>query len=213
MATAAPAQASEIGTVSGTVAAAQLKLGLTGTPAEAKADLTELTVKPQDSMSGYDRDLFPHWRDASTWGWPVEPNNSCNARNAALYRDGENVTMSSTCTNLQGTWIDPYGDGKYDSASDIDIDHVVPLGDAWATGADSWDTTERTTYANDPLVLVSSDDSLNQSKGDRDPSEWKPPNTDAYCLYATRWVLIKDKYDLWVTSTEKTALNSMLATC
>ena len=213
MAAAAPARASQIDTVSGPTAAAQLELGLSGTPADAAAELPNLTVRAKSSMDGYDRDLFPHWRDASTWGWPVEPNNSCNARNAALYRDGEDVTMSSSCTSLEGTWVDPYGAGKYDEASDIDIDHVVPLGDAWATGAASWDTEERTTYANDPLVIVSSDDSLNQSKGDDDPSEWKPPNTDAYCLYATRWVLIKDKYDLWVTSSEKTALNSMLATC
>ncbi|WP_188838025.1 HNH endonuclease family protein [Flexivirga endophytica] len=208
-----PADASEVGHVSGTVAAAQLKLGMSGTSADAKADLPTLTVKAKGSMDGYSRDLFPHWRDASTWGWPVEPNNACNARNAALYRDGENVTMSSTCTSLQGTWVDPYGAGKYDEASDIDIDHVVPLGDAYATGAAAWDTTKRTQYANDPLVLVSSDDSLNQSKGDDDPSEWKPPNSASFCLYATRWVLIKDKYGLWVTSSEKSALNSMLATC
>lgn len=199
--------------MSGTVAAAQLKDGLTGTAADAEAELPTLPVRAKDSMDGYSRDLFPHWRDASTWGWPVAPNNSCNARNAALYRDGENVTMSSTCTNLQGTWVDPYGAGKYDAASDIDIDHVVPLGDAYATGAAAWDTTKRTQYANDPLVLISADDSLNQSKGDDDPSQWKPPNTAAYCLYATRWVLIKDKYGLWVTSSEKSALNSMLATC
>lgn len=209
----APAQASQVGTVPGTTAAAQLKLGLTGTSTEAKSDLAKLTVKQADSMDGYDRSLFPHWRDASTWGWPVAPNDDCNARNAALYRDGEDVQMSSTCTKLTGTWIDPYGDGKYDAASDIDIDHIVPLGDAWATGADSWDTQTRTRYANDPLVMVSSKDTLNQSKGDRDPSEWKPPNTDAYCLYATRWVLVKDKYNLWVTSSEKSALDTMLATC
>lgn len=210
---ATPAGADEVGTVSGTTAAAQLKLGMDGTSSEAKTDLASLTVKAQDSMSGYDRDLFPHWRDASTWGWPVAPNDACTSRNAALYRDGDDVEMSSSCTSLTGTWVDPYGAGKYDKASDIDIDHMVPLGNAWATGADDWTTEQRTKYANDPLVLVSAKDTINQSKGDKDPSDCKPPNTDAYCLYATRWVLVKDKYNLWVTSAEKAALTSMFETC
>ncbi|WP_265447812.1 HNH endonuclease family protein [Flexivirga meconopsidis] len=212
-ATVTPAEASQIGTVSGATAANQLKLGMSGTSTQAKSDLATLTVKAQDPMTGYSRDLFPHWRDASTWGWPVAPNDACNARNAALYRDGQNVQMSSTCTNLTGTWIDPYGAGKYNAASDIDIDHMVPLGNAWATGADNWTTTKRTQYANDPLVLVSAKDTLNQSKGDKDPSVWKPPNTAAYCLYATRWVLVKKKYNLWVTSAEKSALNTMFGSC
>ncbi|NYJ73920.1 HNH endonuclease family protein [Allobranchiibius huperziae] len=208
-----PADATQISTVSGTTAAAQLKLGMTGTPADAKTDLGALVVKAADSMTGYDRSLFPHWRDASTNGWPVAPNDACDSRNAALYRDGTDVTFSSTCTNAQGTWIDPYGDGVYNASSDIDIDHLVPLGDAWTTGADSWSTAERTSYANDPLVLVSSKDTLNEAKGDRDPSQWTPPNADADCLYATRWVLVKTKYALWVTSAEKSALTTMLGSC
>lgn len=207
------AQAGQIGSVPGATAAKQLTLGMSATPSQAKTELASLPVKAKASMTGYSRELFPHWRDASTWGWPVEPNNACDSRAAALYRDGDNVKMSSSCTNLTGTWVDPYGAGKYDAASDIDIDHMVPLGNAWATGAQSWDTTKRTKYANDPLVLVSAKDTLNQSKGDKDPSVWKPPNTAAYCLYATRWVHVKDTYGLWVTSEEKTALNSMLGTC
>lgn len=211
--TAAPSSADQVGTVPGATAAQQLGNGIGGTSGQAVDDLSGLTVKAKGSMTGYDRDLFPHWRDASTWGWPVEPNDDCDSRSAALYRDGEDVGMSSTCTKLTGTWVDPYGGGKYDAASDIDIDHVVPLGNAWATGAADWDEDERTAYANDPEVIVSADDSLNQSKSDQDPSEWVPPNEDAACLYATRWVLVKDKYDLWVTSAEKTKLSSMLETC
>ncbi|BDZ58037.1 uncharacterized protein DUF1524 [Barrientosiimonas humi] len=210
-----PASAAQIGTVSGSTAAAQLKKGMTSsmTPSAARSALGGLTVKAAGSMTGYSRDLFPHWRDASTWGWPVAPNDACNARNAALYRDGQNVTMSSTCTNLAGTWIDPYSANKFNAASDIDIDHIVPLANAWRSGAAGWSTTRKTQYANDPLVLVSSWDSLNQAKGDKGPEAWKPPLTASHCLYATRWTFTKQKYGLSVTSAEKSALTNMLGPC
>lgn len=212
---AASAQRTDIGTVSGSTAAAQLRRGLPSadTPAWAKTTLPTLTVRPDGAMTGYSRDLFPHWRDASTWGWPVAPNNACDARNAALYRDGQGVTMSSTCTYLKGTWIDPYGAHRYDSTSDIDIDHIVPLAAAWRSGAASWPATTRTAYANNPLVLVSADDSLNSSKGDKGPEAWKPPNKASWCLYAVRWVAVKRAWTLTVNPAEKTALTSMLATC
>ncbi|YAL81797.1 HNH endonuclease family protein [Dermacoccaceae bacterium W4C1] len=209
------AEADEIGTVSQATAAAQLKLGLDAsmTPSAAPAELADLKVADAGSMTGYDRDEFPHWNDASNNGWPVEPSNSCDSRNAALYRDGEDVTMSATCTNLKGTWVDPYSAKKFDATSDIDIDHVVPLANAWRSGADEWTKAERTAYANDPLVLVSSWDSANQSKSDQGPEEWKPESEGSWCLYATRWTFTKGKYGLSVTDEEKTALNSMLQTC
>jgi len=215
---AAPSLASartDIGAVPAATAAAQLRLGLpsTATPASAKAALSTLLVRADGSTTGYSRDLFPHWRDASTWGWPVAPNNSCDARNAALYRDGKNVTMSSTCSYLKGTWVDPYGARRYDATADIDIDHMVPLAASWRSGAASWDTTKRTQFANDPLVLVSSYDRLNSAKGDKGPEAWRPPNKAAYCLYAIRWTAVKSKYKLSVNSAEKAALTSMLATC
>lgn len=209
------ASADEIGTVSATTAANKLRLGMTSTmtPNAARTALGGLTVKAAGTMTGYSRDLFPHWRDASSYGWPTEPNNACNARNAALYRDGANVQMSSTCTSLTGTWVDPYSAKKFDEASDIDIDHMVPLANAWRSGAASWTTDKRTKFANDPLVLVSVLDSLNQSKGDKGPEAWKPPLAQSHCLYAVRWTFVKKAYAMSVTSAEKSALTSMLGTC
>lgn len=209
------AQAAQVGTVPGVVAAQKLTRSMDAsmTPADARTDLAALTVAAERDMTGYSRDLFPHWRDASTWGWPVEPNNSCNARNAALYWDGDGVTMSDTCTSLVGRWTDPYSGNVFDLASDIDIDHVVPLAAAWRSGADAWTTDRRTSYANDPLVLVSSWDSLNSAKGDKDPTAWVPPNTASHCLYANRWVQVKTKYGLTVTAPERDKLSSMLSTC
>lgn len=209
------AMPAQVGTVNGATAAAQLRKGLPSADngAWARTTLTTLRVANDATMSGYSRALFPHWRDASTWGWPTAPNNACNSRNAALARDGAGVKMSSTCTRLTGTWVDPYSAKKFNSSADIDIDHIVPLAEAYRTGARSWTTTKRTQYANDPIVLVSAQDTLNQAKGDKGPEAWRPPNTAAYCNYAIRWVAVKKKYALTISAAEKEKLTSMLGKC
>lgn len=184
----------------------------TGTGA-AKTSLAKLTVVPAGPMKGYSRTLFPHWRDASIWGWPTAPNDRCTARNAALYRDGAGVTMSSTCTRLAGRWLDPYTAVWFTKTSDIDIDHIVPLAEAWRSGAAKWTLKQRTAYANSPLVLVSVEDNANQSKSDQDPAGWRPANKASWCLYAKRWIAVKTKFRLTVDSAEKKALSSMLSSC
>lgn len=183
-----------------------------GSPDAASAALDELEVSQPGSMSGYSREKFRHWSRADEFGWDT-PQASCNAREAALIRDGENVEVGSECKVESGSWLDPYTDQTFTEPSDIDTDHVVPLANAWRSGASSWDDEERERYANDPEVLLSVEDNANQAKGDKGPEAWKPPNEAVWCDYAVRWVGIKSKYDLSVNPEEKTALTEMLDTC
>jgi hypothetical protein len=83
------------------------------------------------------------------------------------------------------------------------------------SGANAWTTSKRQDYANDVTrpQLWAVTDNVNESKGDRSPDAWKPPLTSFYCTYARAWVQVKYYWDLTVTSAEKTALSSMLATC
>jgi hypothetical protein len=62
------------------------------------------------------------------------------------------------------------------SGVDVDIDHVVPLADAWRSGANTWTTGRRQAFANDLThpQLIAVTDNVNQSKGDQDPSTWQP---------------------------------------
>ncbi|WP_170245516.1 HNH endonuclease family protein [Microbacterium saccharophilum] len=180
---------------------------------EASTKLGTLTVKPAGSMAGYSRDLFPHWRDATNNGWPPIPNSTCDVRQASLYREGTGVNYTSACDILSGSWVDAYTGVTLYAASDVDIDHVVPLADSWRSGAAAWTTAQRTTFANDRLVVVAVDDAANQSKGDKSPDVWKPQNQAAHCLYAKRWIAIKSKYALSITSAESSALSQMLGTC
>ena len=95
----------------------------------------------------------------------------------------------------------------------IDIDHIVSLGNAWATGAFAWPIEKRAAFANDPLNLLPTDAGANRQKGDGDAATWLPANNSYRCEYVSRQVAVKAKYDLWVTAPEKTAMERVLATC
>ncbi len=181
-------------------------------PAEAGKALKELEVSPPGSMAGYDREDFPHWSDAQQFGWDVS-DGSCDVRDAALIRDGEDVVVGESCDVESGRWRDPYTTRVYTDPLDIDIDHLVPLANAHRSGASRWDEAERERYANDPDNLLSVEDNANQEKGDKGPEAWKPPNRAIWCSYARRWIGVKSDYDLTINPQEKAALKQMLATC
>ena len=123
------------------------------------------------------------------------------------------VEVGGSCKRVVGSWYDPYTEQTYSDPQEIDIDHVVPLAEAWRSGASSWDDGRRERYANDPDVLLSVEDNANQSKGDKGPEAWKPPNEGGWCDYAERWISIKVAYDLSVDEKEKGALEQMLGRC
>ena len=163
-------------------------------------------------MAGYDREDFPHWSDARENGWRVS-DSSCDVREAALIRDGQNVSVGEGCDVESGRWLDPYTTRVYTDPLDIDIDHLVPLANAYRSGASEWDEPERERYANDPGNLLSVEDNANQEKGDKGPEAWKPPNRAIWCSYAKRWVGVKSTYDLTINPQEKASLEQMLSSC
>ncbi|KAH0610676.1 uncharacterized protein H6S33_012203 [Morchella sextelata] len=175
------------------------------TAASAKTMLAALTTRTTDA-TGYSRDLFPHW---------ITQSGSCNTREVVLARDGSNVVQASDCSASSGTWFSPYDGATWTAASDLDIDHVVPLSNAWKSGANAWTTAKRQSFANDLTnpQLIAVTDNVNQAKGDKSPDAWKPPLTSYYCTYARMWVKVKSVWALSVTSAERTALTSMLNTC
>ncbi|WBB78802.1 HNH endonuclease family protein [Micromonospora sp. WMMD882] len=175
------------------------------TGGDAAAQLETLTVATAGSMRGYSRDKFPHWRDTGK---------NCDVRDTVLERDGSDIKLSG-CNVVAGRWKSVYDDRTFTDPSDVDIDHVVPLANAWRSGADEWGDAERGEFANDlsrpQLIAVSA--SSNRAKGDQDPSQWKPANRSHWCGYAENWVAVKHHWRLTVTSAEKAALADMLEEC
>jgi hypothetical protein len=172
----------------------------------AASQLASLTVKAEGTTSGYSRDLFPHWHTVS---------GTCNTREEVLKRDGTGVTVDSSCAPTAGKWYSVYDATYITNASSIDIDHIVPLAEAWKSGANTWTTAKREEFANNLTIsqLIAVSASSNRSKGDRDPASWKPTNTSWHCVYAREWIWVKYTYKLSLQSSEKTALQSMLAAC
>ncbi|MER7927865.1 HNH endonuclease family protein [Streptomyces sp. NPDC096057] len=173
--------------------------------ATARTYLASLTVATE-VRTGYVRDLFPTWDTIS---------GTCNTREWILKRDGTNVVTNSACTATSGSWYSPYDGATWTAASDVDIDHLVPLAEAWDSGARNWTTAQRESFANDVTrpQLLAVTDNVNQSKGDQDPATWMPSLTSYRCTYVRAWVQVKYYYDLSVDSAEKTALTNYLSGC
>jgi len=175
-------------------------------PGDAGQQLAVLKVAPRGPMDGYDRAKFPHWN---------EQGQGCNIREVVLKRDGQNVKTGPDCAPTAGTWTSPYDGETWTKATDVDIDHMVPLAAAWVSGAKSWTTEKRRQFANDLTrsQLLAVTDNVNQEKSDKPPDQWKPPLVSYWCTYATAWTAVKHHYGLSITTAEKTALASMLARC
>lgn len=167
----------------------------------------------------YDRDAFgPAWADVD--------GNGCNQRDDVLLRDAEPGSTTTTrqdgCDHdvLAGTWVDPYTGARLvmtdmkdpAQAQAVQIDHVVPLAEAWRSGASGWSAARREAFANDLGVLVASGGPTNAAKGDDDPAAWLP-RARFQCAYVLRWVAIKDAWDLAVDDSEDAALRRVLAQC
>ena len=178
----------------------------------ARSLLSKLTVKSETGNSSYSRTYFKHWIDA---------NRDCqNTRAEVLIAESKvtpRYTTSRHCTVATGKWYSYYDGATWTKASDVDIDHMVPLKEAWVSGAAGWSANDRQRYANDLdffADLVAVTDSVNQAKGDKDPAEWLPPSTAATCTYATEWVQVKYRWRLSMDSAESAALSSILTgTC
>jgi hypothetical protein len=172
----------------------------------APAQLDALRVDTWHSMAGYKRDRFPHWSNQGE---------GCDTRDVVLKRAGDAVLTTADCKITQGRWLSPYDGRSTSDPQDLDIDHMVPLANAWRTGAAEWTDAKREDFANDlvrpELIAVTS--STNRSKGDQDPSQWRPPRLSYWCEYAQQWVAVKTYWKLSVTALEKAALTDMLGTC
>jgi hypothetical protein len=99
------------------------------------------------------------------------------------------------------------------TSQEVQIDHVVALSNAWQTGAQQLDEKRRVALANDPLNLLAVEGKANQQKSDGDAATWLPPNRPFRCQYVARQIAVKQKYQLWVTISEKEAIEKVLAMC
>lgn len=176
--------------------------------------LQDLEVSPRGSSVKYARDDWRHWidadRDCQNTRAEVLVTESVAPVSFAPENDGDQ------CRVISGQWVGPWTGEVFTDASDVDIDHHVPLGHAHESGGWRWDAERKRAYANDlthPASLQATSAPVNRSKGKQPPDEWRPDEAASWCRYAADWITVKQRWDLTVTSYEVVVLEDMLATC
>jgi hypothetical protein len=160
-----------------------------------------------DQLDGYDRARFKLWIDANK--------NGCDTRAEVLIAEAiVKPKKAAKCELTGGKWLSSYDGVKYSDASKLDIDHLVPLAEAWRSGAWAWTDQQRMEYANDledEWALNAVTASVNRSKGDKDISQWLPKKN--VCTYLSGWVTIKAKFELTVDIAEAKVINRYYESC
>ncbi|WP_223280743.1 HNH endonuclease family protein [Streptomyces antnestii] len=170
--------------------------------------LKALPVQAED-RTGYQRTSFKHWTDADKDG--------CNTRAEVLKAEAFSTPeQGPKCKLSGGEWYSAYDNQYLDAPGKLDVDHRVPLAEAWDSGAGEWTAKEREAYANDlgddrSLIAVSA--KTNRSKADQDPSTWMPPFAGDRCEYITDWIAVKVRWQLTIDPSEESALSENAATC
>jgi hypothetical protein len=192
---------------------APLALVLAPAPAHAETYSAPLTTAigsltvASEVRTGYDRDLFDHWVDADGDG--------CDTRKEVLISEADDApSVGSGCGLSGGRWYSYYEGASQTDDGALDIDHMVPLAEAWDSGARSWSSSERQSYANDLgdyRTLVGVTAAQNRAKGDRDIAEWLPPQQR--CRYLKEFVAVKIRWRLSVNSGERSAMQSLASSC
>jgi hypothetical protein len=160
-----------------------------------------------DRLEGYDRSLFKHWIDADK--------NGCDTRKEVLIAEAVvKPKKGAKCVLTGGKWISSYDGKTHTKDSGLDVDHLVPLAEAWRSGAWAWTDKEREIYANfteQEWMLNAVTASVNRSKGDRDIANWLP--TKNVCKYLRGWVIVKAFFNLTVDAAEAKVIDENYSTC
>lgn len=175
--------------------------------APAGADEQVLIRTATEREGGYNRSFFKHWIDADR--------NGCDTRKEVLIEEAVvKPKKGPKCTLSGGKWISSYDGKTYTKDSALDIDHVVPLAEAWRSGAWAWTPTQRQEFANDlqdSRVLIAVTASANRSKGDKDVKGWLPAKDK--CTYIAAWVAVKVRYILTFDPAELAVIQNYFTSC
>ncbi|MFB7235003.1 HNH endonuclease family protein [Streptomyces sp. NPDC056269] len=138
-------------------------------------------------------------------------------RNEVLLAEAVEVpAVASGCKLSGGLWKSYYDGQEVNDPAKLDIDHMVPLAEAWDSGAAEWTAARREAYANDQeaaISLVAVTARSNRAKADRDPAEWMPPLPEAHCRYVGEWTATKLRWGLAADQAEADALKVYAEAC
>lgn len=167
---------------------------------DALAELTEASEAPDGFTAG----AFPHWNDG------LDATDGCDTRSEVLLAEAVDAPTAGTgCALTGGRWTSYYDGQSVTDPAALQVDHLVPLGEAWESGASGWTASRRERFANDQgatATLVAVTTRSRQDKAGRDPAEWVPADAAQYCRYVGEWVSTKLRWGLSADKDEVEAL-------
>lgn len=190
----------------------RLPKGYSGPQYDSKKSVAAATQESMrqglDFIPTYERDSYNHW---------IDVDRDCqNARHELLIlKSASSVTFTNQrrCTVKTGQWYDPFSNKTWTRASDVDIDHVVPLAYAHYRGAHAWSAKKKEQFANDPINLLIVEDNLNSQKSAKGPAEWMPPHQAYRCKYLAHFDTVMKRYQLAYRAKEKRVIDRMKQAC
>ena len=182
------------------------------TPSGGDGITLTISVGPATSdIPEYNRRDWRHWTD--------EDGDCQDARQEVLIAESETTPIFADSEECRVTHVyltGPYTGKQFGDASDLDVDHMVPLANAHRSGGWAWSKERKADYANDLSYanhLIAVQASANRQKGSKGPEDWRPPRRGYWCQYATDWVTIKQNWGLTATQREVDALREMFEVC
>lgn len=149
----------------------------------------------------------------AAFDYPIPAPGGCDTEHQALVKwSSPTPTEAGPCHIVSGQWIIFYNGTELTNPADVMIEHLVPLEDAWYSGAWEWTAAQRRDFANDTSIndaLMITSVGLHAARGSSDPSRWLPPYSGGWCKYAQDWVAIKARWNLSVTPDEYAALKKI----
>ncbi|MEV4945518.1 DUF1524 domain-containing protein [Streptomyces sp. NPDC053755] len=168
--------------------------------------LGELEVTTEDA-AGFRASAFRHWNRG------LDPADGCDTRGEVLLEEAVDAPKAGAgCTLTGGRWTSYYDGQSVTDPAALRVDHIVPLGEAWESGASGWSAARREKYANDQgaaATLVAVTARSQKDKAGRDPAEWIPSASSQYCRYAAEWVGTKLRWGLSADKDEVEALKPL----
>ncbi|MER5766919.1 HNH endonuclease [Streptomyces sp. NPDC001985] len=174
----------------------------TAAPAEVRQleDAISVLVEAEAYHGGRGAAAFPHWnagRDAT---------DGCSTRQEVLLAEAvDEPSVGPGCSLSGGRWVSYYDNQSVTKPASVTVDHVVPLAEAWGSGASEWTTARREAYANDqdaPATLAAVTVRSQKEKDGQDITDWLPPEAGAICRYLGDWVGTKLRWGLTADKAE-----------
>ncbi|WP_405797849.1 HNH endonuclease [Streptomyces sp. NBC_01506] len=161
--------------------------------------LSTLPTADED-RTGFEAGAFEHWNEGQ------DADDGCTTREEVLIAEAvEAPEVGAGCEITGGKWLSYYDNQSVTGTAALTVDHLVPLAEAWGSGARTWSAARREAYANDqavPTTLVAVTARTVREKAAQDVADWLPLAGDNYCRYVGEWVATKHRWSLSVDKDE-----------